>query len=158
VLLAFLLGASGGFSSASAAAGGGAKGSALERVFLAHLPALSGECLLALGRTSGRSLLSLDVSMSRGFGDEALGALVDMCPKLGQLVIFGCTQLTGSFYLGHARAAWRGSVAGSSSGSSKSGPKPCATHPDLPWAALEIVGRPGEPLPPPSEKQDFFFP
>jgi len=160
VLLAFLLGVSGGFgggasaaASSSPASAPASSGSALQHVSLAHLPALSGACLVALGRACGRSLLTLNVSMCRGFGDEALGALVNACPRLRHVQIWGCTQLTGVFYLGHARASWRGEGAGAKA------PQPCATHPDLPWAVLEVVGRPGHPLPAPAEGMEaFFFP
>jgi hypothetical protein len=114
------------------------------------MPALSSACLVALGRTCGRSLLTLDVSMCRGFGDEALGALVNGCPRLARLVIFGCTQLTGLFFLAHARAG---------AAQAQAAAPPCAMHPDLAWAALELIGRPGEPLPPPAdESEDHFFP
>lgn len=68
------------------------------------LQALSDEALVALARHASGSLTSLDVSMCRGITDAGLGSVADGCPRLKRLVVWGCSQITGVFYLGHKRA------------------------------------------------------
>ena len=41
--------------------------------------------------------------MCRGITDAGLGGLVDACPRLRRLVLWGDSQISGLFYLGHAR-------------------------------------------------------
>jgi DNA repair protein RAD7 len=148
VVLALILGAAGGFG---APAGGGDSGApsaraaagGLASVRLTSLPALSDAALVALARTSGRSLQRLDVSMSRGTSDAGVGALCDACPRLRRLVVWGCSNLTGEFHLGHARAGWAGREG-------EPAPARSRAHPDLPWAPLQVVGRAGDATPEPT--------
>ncbi len=46
------------------------------------------------GRAPRRARLeALDVSWCRGIPEEALGRLVDACPALATLTLFGCSQV-----------------------------------------------------------------
>lgn len=65
---------------------------------------MSDEALVALARHGRGALRSVDISMCRGVTDAGVGQLADGCPALGRLVVWGCTQLTGAFFLGHKRA------------------------------------------------------
>jgi hypothetical protein len=107
-----------------------ARGGQLARVNLSGLPALTDAPIVALGRHSALSLRSLDISFSTKVSDEALGECVDNCPNLSRLVIWGNTQLTGTFFLGHKRAIG-------------------ATDDDpTPWIrTLKIFGKPGDVMP-----------
>ncbi|KAA0055779.1 hypothetical protein IC582_003131 [Cucumis melo] len=49
-----------------------------------------------------KNLVSLDVSWCRKLTDEALGLIVDNCPSLRELKLFGCTQVTDVFLDGHS--------------------------------------------------------
>ena len=46
-------------------------------------------------------LRELDVSFCRGVTSEALGLVVDSCPGLVRLHLWGCTQVTDVFLDGH---------------------------------------------------------
>jgi len=81
-----------------------ARGGQLARVNLSGLPALTDAPIVALGRHCALSLRSLDISFSTKVSDEALGECVDNCSNLSRLVIWGNTQLSGTFFLGHKRA------------------------------------------------------
>jgi hypothetical protein len=141
VVLALVLGAAGAFGGAAGGASARGGGGGLAAVRLSSLPGLGDAALVALARAAGRSLTRLDVSMSRGPTDAGVGALCDGCPRLRRIALWGCTNLSGEFFLGHARAGW---------GGREGEPPPaaaCAAHPDLPWAPLQVVGKPGEGAP-----------
>lgn len=42
--------------------------------------------------------------MCRGITDAGLGSVADGCPRLRRLVLWGCSQVSGRFFLGHKRA------------------------------------------------------
>lgn len=65
---------------------------------------MSDEALVALAKHAAGSLQSVDISMCRGITDDGVGQLADSCPRLTRLTVWGCTQLSGAFYLGHKRA------------------------------------------------------
>ena len=44
----------------------------------------------------------LDVSWCRKLSDEVLGHLVDSCRSLRRLSVWGCSQLTDTFLMGHS--------------------------------------------------------
>lgn len=66
------------------------------------MPQLEGSALRALGLFCKDTLQELDVSWCRKLPNEALGALVDGCRSLRRLSLWGCTQLTDTFLLGHS--------------------------------------------------------
>ena len=49
------------------------------------------------------ALQILDLSFVRGFSSEVLAHVVDSCPRLQRLHVWGCTQLSEVFYNGHGR-------------------------------------------------------
>ena len=53
--------------------------------------------------SSSSSLVSLDLSWCRSLTDDMCGLLVDTCPRLARLHLWGCTQLTTRFLEGHGR-------------------------------------------------------
>ena len=112
-------------------------GGSLRDVDLSGLPALTDAALVALARHAGATLRRLDVSMCRGVTDAGLGSVADACGRLERLVLWGCTQLTGAFFLGHARAAAAPSAWDA---------VPAAAGAPVP---LRIFGRPGDVLPAP---------
>jgi hypothetical protein len=88
--------------------------------------------------------------------DDGLGLLADACPRLTRLVIWGCTNLSGRFFLGHARArapnpfslplpqlvaVFRGEPV------EASGQLSAADARALAMAPLRIYGRPGDVMP-----------
>jgi len=123
----------------------------LEHLTLSHLPSLSDASIAALlAAGTSRTLQTLDLSMSRGVSDGAVGSLVDACPRLRRLVVWGCTNLTGLFFRGHARAGWDGKAPA---------PPACASHPDLPWSPCQVIGQAGARMPPAQEDlKDYYFP
>ncbi|KAE8653455.1 hypothetical protein Csa_007144 [Cucumis sativus] len=56
---------------------------------------------ISLARFS-KNLVSLDLSWCRKLSDEALGLIVDNCPSLRELKLFGCSQVTNVFLDGHS--------------------------------------------------------
>uniref|UniRef100_A0A7S0LH24 Uncharacterized protein n=1 Tax=Coccolithus braarudii TaxID=221442 RepID=A0A7S0LH24_9EUKA len=78
------------------------KGS-LSVLSLNKLPAIGELAIKALADHCSTSLTELDLSWCRGVSDQALGHLVDRCEKLETLKLWGCTQLTKTFYHGHAK-------------------------------------------------------
>ena len=115
-------------------------GATLQQVDWASVPGLTDHALVALGRHAAKTLRSLDVSMSRGITDAGLGEVVDACPLLQRVVLWNSSQISGSFYLGHKRAAHR----------------PAATD----QAPLRIYGRAGDVLAAPDDvtsARDFLL-
>ena len=81
-----------------------------------HLVSSCGQHLVSLNisgchRLTGRSAMmialhcpamqTLDISFVRGILCEALVHVVNSCPRLQQLMVWGCTQLNEVFYNGH---------------------------------------------------------
>ena len=72
-------------------------------VSLNKIPALSDRAILALRTHNASSLRTLDLSWCRGLTDHGLGALVDATEgRLERLSLWGCSQLTATFYEGHS--------------------------------------------------------
>ena len=85
----------------SALAAGCCRGSLLS-LSLNNVPALSDLSLQALAEHCGGSLEAIDLSWCRGVSDDGVGVLVDACPALHTLTIWGCSQLTQRFFRGHS--------------------------------------------------------
>jgi hypothetical protein len=128
---------------------------------------------VALAKHAAGSLAALDVSMSRGVTDAGVGSVIDACPQLRTVLVWGCSQLTGRLFDGHRRVAGDGTAArggsagssGSSSsssggaaggsgyyssqagGSSSSSSSSAAGGGDVP---LRLYGRPGDSMPAPT--------
>ena len=66
---------------------------------------LKGTCLDALAHCCGSQLERLDVSWCRGIPEQQLGRLVDACPNLTWLELWGCTHVTETFLHGHSNHA-----------------------------------------------------
>ena len=61
------------------------------------------QALIALKEHCAEHLKYLDISWCRGLTDHSVGSLVDACEQLEVLTVWGCTQLTKTFYEGHSR-------------------------------------------------------
>ncbi|GBF91694.1 hypothetical protein Rsub_03998 [Raphidocelis subcapitata] len=66
----------------------------LRRLEAAGVPGVGAPTASALARCCGGSLEFLDLSFCRGVPEAALGLLADRCPKLSELRVYGCTQVT----------------------------------------------------------------
>ncbi|KAL1508745.1 hypothetical protein AB1Y20_004840 [Prymnesium parvum] len=75
----------------------------LQVLSLNNIPALGDLALVALRECCASSLASLDLSWCRGVTDQGVGALVDAAPNLETLSIWGCSQLTKTFFDGHGK-------------------------------------------------------
>jgi DNA repair protein RAD7 len=71
------------------------------------VPAIGDAALVALAQHCSASLEHLDVSWCRAVSEDGLGHLVDACPRLSCLHVWGCTQITDRFHDGHSRHAMR---------------------------------------------------
>ena len=74
----------------------------LRSLSLNNVPALSDLSLAALAEHCAASLEALDLSWCRGVSDDGVGLLVDACPELRTLTIWGCSQLTQRFFGQHS--------------------------------------------------------
>ena len=74
----------------------------LRRVAVAAVPGAGAPFAAALARRCGGSLEALDVSFCRGVPEAGLGLLADSCPKLADLRVYGCTQVTDRLVDGHS--------------------------------------------------------
>ena len=81
--------------------------SGLVHLSLNKIPALSDRALLALRKSCADTLTTLDISWLRGVTDHGVGGLVDACESMEELRLWGCTQLTRTFFDGHSRDALR---------------------------------------------------
>ncbi|CAI5476301.1 unnamed protein product, partial [Closterium sp. Yama58-4] len=61
--------------------------------------------LVALACSAHESLQALDVSWCRSMSDHGLGLLADSCPNLSRLCLYGCSQVSDVFYLGHSNTS-----------------------------------------------------
>ena len=75
----------------------------LRALCLANVPAAGPALLRTLAAYCGSQLERLDVSWCRALPDHALGQLVDSCPRLTRLDLWGCTQVTPRFLEGHGK-------------------------------------------------------
>lgn len=69
---------------------------------LNKVPALSDLSLQALAQHCASTLEEIDISWCRGVSDDGAGLLADACASLHTLTIWGCSQLTQRFFLGHS--------------------------------------------------------
>ncbi|GJP43874.1 hypothetical protein CLOM_g3276, partial [Closterium sp. NIES-68] len=90
------------FSDAALAALIQASGAALQILSVNAVYEAGDGLLISLARCSHESLESLDVSWCRSVSNHALGLLADSCPNLSRLCLYGCSQVTDVFYLGHS--------------------------------------------------------
>lgn len=73
----------------------------LRTLCVAGVPAAGPGLAAALAARGGKALETLDVSWCRGLRDGSLGRLVEACPGLRRLEVWGCSQLTPAFLHGH---------------------------------------------------------
>ncbi|CAN6906355.1 unnamed protein product [Brassica oleracea] len=76
-------------------------GGSLVELSLNNVKKVGHNTALALAKFSEK-LQILDVSWCRDMSDNALGYIVDSCSSLKVLKVFGCTQITDTFVLGHS--------------------------------------------------------
>jgi len=110
----------------------GARSESFRSVNLCGLSHLTDVSLVAISRHAP-ALTDLDVSFCRRVTDAGLGQMADACIRLSRLVLWGCTQLTGTFFNGHARAEGKGLDPWEGEGAGGAVP-------------LRIYGRPGDVL------------
>ncbi|GAB4823302.1 hypothetical protein N2152v2_010348 [Parachlorella kessleri] len=82
-----------------------AEGGTLRSLSLHGMTQVEGPALAALALYCKDTLQELDVSWCRKLSNEALGHLVDSCRSLRRLSVWGCSQLTDTFLLGHSNEA-----------------------------------------------------
>lgn len=73
----------------------------LHTLHVSHVERVGCHTMASLASATKDRLQVLDVSFCRGLTDDVLGALVDSCPQLTRLHVFGCSQLTERFLHGH---------------------------------------------------------
>ncbi|KAL3535525.1 hypothetical protein ACH5RR_003986 [Cinchona calisaya] len=76
-------------------------GDTLSELSLSNIQQVAENTAISLARLS-RNLLYLDLSWCRNLTNEALGLIADGCLSLKVLKVFGCTQITDIFLLGHS--------------------------------------------------------
>ncbi|XP_027066782.1 uncharacterized protein [Coffea arabica] len=76
-------------------------GDTLRELSLSNVKQVAQNTAISLARLS-RNLQYLDLSWCRNLTNEALGLIVDGCLSLKVLKLFGCTQVTDVFLLGHS--------------------------------------------------------
>jgi hypothetical protein len=74
----------------------------LRRLAVGGVPGVGAASAAALARCCGSRLEALDVSFCRGLPEAALGLIVDGCPGLRELRVYGCTQVTDRLVHGHS--------------------------------------------------------
>lgn len=77
----------------------------LRTLHVSHVDRVGVHTMAALASSGKERLEVLDVSFCRALTDDALGNMVDSCPHLTRLCVFGCSQLTARFLHGHAHDA-----------------------------------------------------
>lgn len=105
---------------------------------MAFLQSVSDPILVALAKHAPR-LERLDVSFCRHVTDAGLGQLVSACPALTHIELWGCSQLSEHFFLGHARTQVAATTHQHMQGDHDS--DACAP------VELRIYGRPGDVMP-----------
>ncbi|XP_050216200.1 uncharacterized protein LOC126667272 [Mercurialis annua] len=75
-------------------------GELLKELTLNNVKKVGHNTAISLAKRS-RNLINLDLSWCRNLTDEALGLIVDTCPSLRVLKLFGCDQITNVFLNGH---------------------------------------------------------
>jgi len=77
-------------------------GSSLRKLGMHSLSEITDMSLVALTKFSSSNLQEIELSFCRKFTDDGLGQLVDSCPRIRRLDLWGCTQVTDRFYDGHS--------------------------------------------------------
>lgn len=77
-------------------------GSPLVHIDVSSCSLLTGKSIVALARHC-KHLQTLNISFVRGMKEDAIGALIQSNSNLTQLDIWGCTQLTDTFFQSSAR-------------------------------------------------------
>ncbi|KAG2584332.1 hypothetical protein PVAP13_6KG297700 [Panicum virgatum] len=77
-------------------------GGCLTELMLNNIEKVGDLTALAISRNCSVRLEALDLSFCRELTNEALGLIVDSCPSLRVLKLFGCTQITDLFLKGHS--------------------------------------------------------
>ncbi|CAL5005865.1 unnamed protein product [Urochloa decumbens] len=77
-------------------------GGCLTELMLNNVEKVGDLTALAISRKCSVRLEALDLSFCRELRNEALGLIVDSCPSLRILKLFGCTQITDFFLKGHS--------------------------------------------------------
>ncbi|KAL6644686.1 hypothetical protein ACP70R_016294 [Stipagrostis hirtigluma subsp. patula] len=77
-------------------------GGCLTELTLNNIEKVGDLTALAIARKCSVHLEVLDLSFCRELTNEALGMIVDSCPSLRILKLFGCTQITEFFLKGHS--------------------------------------------------------
>ncbi|CAO2202128.1 unnamed protein product [Urochloa humidicola] len=77
-------------------------GGCLTELMLNNVEKVGDLTALAISRKCSIRLEVLDLSFCRELRNEALGLIVDSCPSLRILKLFGCTQITEFFLKGHS--------------------------------------------------------
>ncbi|CAO2173048.1 unnamed protein product [Urochloa humidicola] len=77
-------------------------GGCLTELMLNNVEKVGDLTALAISRKCSVRLEVLDLSFCRELRNEALGLIVDSCPSLRILKLFGCTQITDFFLKGHS--------------------------------------------------------
>jgi len=80
-------------------------GGCLTELMLNNVKKVGDLTALAISRKCSVLLEALDLSFCRELTDEALGLIVDSCPSLRILKLFGCTQVTDLFLKGHSNTS-----------------------------------------------------
>ncbi|CAD6265268.1 unnamed protein product [Miscanthus lutarioriparius] len=80
-------------------------GGCLTELMLNNVKKVGDLTALAISRKCSVLLEALDLSFCRELTDEALGLIVDGCPSLRILKLFGCTQVTDLFLKGHSNTS-----------------------------------------------------
>ncbi|KAF8769464.1 hypothetical protein HU200_006495 [Digitaria exilis] len=77
-------------------------GGCLTELMLNNVEKVGDLTALAISRKCSVRLEALDLSFCRELTNEALGLIVESCPSLRILKLFGCTQITDFFLKGHS--------------------------------------------------------
>ncbi|PUZ51796.1 hypothetical protein GQ55_6G218500 [Panicum hallii var. hallii] len=80
-------------------------GGCLTELMLNNVEKVGDLTALAISRKCSVRLEALDLSFCRELTNEALGLIVDNCPSLRILKLFGCTQITDLFLKGHSNTS-----------------------------------------------------
>lgn len=111
----------------------------LRYVSFAGTPAINDAVITALAKRHAESLLFLDISMCNYVSDTAIGGLVDAAINLKKLAVWGCAQLSRSFFDGHIRAV--------RDTHSTAGDNDAARNDEEEYSHLRIYGRAGDFMP-----------
>ena len=75
----------------------------LEKLNLNSLQQITDKTLVSLAKHAFEALQEIDVSFCRKISDAGMGNLVDSCPQMKKVHVWGDSQLTEKFSKGHSR-------------------------------------------------------